>query len=251
VVDPLVENDITRQLIWSPTGFESCKSCRKHRAYKSKQDGLDHLSQVHFSFGPNVKEPDKSSILCNWLRSDEQLRNEIQHKLQIHLLKICLSQLESLCGKGKDIHYGVANSTTADTRHYLPPDLVIRFEAAVTFIMSVAVEINLVKEGITKRQSFGAFPSYSLELEMTSAKARLQPWYETAQAAMLQAEERLQLMGKPGAEKDSVNLTVIGPEYLLAVICENLRNRQLVQDNPADIGELYRTSVSKLVCQLP
>lgn len=180
------------------------------------------------------------------MRSQEQLRRELQNKRLLRLLRICLNYLGILHQRAKKIHIGVSQDDSDDSAKYqLPNDLVDCFEATAVFIMQAAASVKMIKDELGAWQFI---PGFSIEQYETpivaTALSRLGELGKAAQASMTRAEKTLALSDP---ETDILSLGPAGPEYLVAIICQNLQKKQLIEGVDMDVNELYQSYSSKLV----
>ncbi|KAF2186966.1 hypothetical protein K469DRAFT_662874 [Zopfia rhizophila CBS 207.26] len=236
---------------WPSRSFEDCPRCHRGSIFRTPEDGIRHLAQHHFPSIPESEMEAKIDMLYNWLRNEDQLRIELQYEHQLRILRHCLSCFTQLCNRARDIRDGVISNSYAKPEHPLPKHLVICFEASTVFMMQTAALINLVKQELRKwHYTTGTLDIRFESKTITDAFGRLQDVGNKAHTTLARAEKRILLMSRADLGSDTVNLAPAGPELLLAIICQNLQNRQLVDSAEMNINELYQSYLSKLQYQV-
>lgn len=228
--------------------LHNCAPCSHGHVYKGPQDAVTHLKRVHFRYNSSLSQlAHLQTTYHYWIRSEHEVRNEIANSQYLHLLQICLKYLKILFARAEKIHMGITHEKQTDIASYqLAKDLVDCFEATALFIMQSATSILAIESEMRQWQhvSGSAFdrattPAIQYALE------RLGELGQAAQSSMTRAEKTLALFDP---ETTSVGRGFAGPELLALVICQNLRNKQLLDGNGSDVNRLYQESTSKLVC---
>lgn len=236
--------------------FLSCTACREGKHYSDREEALDHLMKYHFSrsFSKLTVSASiaKMTLLYGWVKNEAQLRKEIQKKEQIRFLHFCVSHLEFLCQKAMDIHERIMLDDELEPgQHQLPLELLRCFEATLEFIIHLATSIGLINSELGEWKYVEMVHAWHFAGGLIDERfKRLEEHGSRALKAIHRAEDKIQLMSAQELEKQAVNFAPIGPEYLLAVICANLHDKQILDSDTAGISQLCQNSVSHLVRQL-
>lgn len=227
--------------------IQDCTACRDGHIHKSVHDAVNHLKRVHFKYESSLSQlAHLQTTSRHWVRTENQVRNELTNKFQLRLLRICLNYLKVLYARAEKIYSGVSHEGEADTARYqLPNDLVDCFEATVLFIMIAATSIIAIEEDMRGWQHV---PGNSLEEIKTPtleyALERLAELGQAAQASMTRAEKTLALSDQ---EINTVSMGAASPELLVSVLVQNLQKQRLLETVDMDVNQLYQKYTSKLV----
>ncbi|KAH7384605.1 hypothetical protein BKA66DRAFT_416936 [Pyrenochaeta sp. MPI-SDFR-AT-0127] len=233
-----------------PFALQDCSACRDGHVHKSVQDAVYHLKRVHFKYESRLSElAHLQTTHHHWVRTENQVRNELANKHQLRLLQICLSYLKTLYARAEKIHLGISHDEKTDVvRYQLPNDLVDCFEATALFIMQCATSLIAIEDEMRRWQHV---PGLSLEDIKTPvveyAVERLGELGQAAQSSMTRAEKTLALSDP---ETNVVSMGATGPELLLLVLFQNLQKKQLLEGIDMDVNQLYQESASKLQYQV-
>lgn len=230
-----------------PFALQDCSACRDGHVHKSVQDAVFHLKRVHFKYESHLTElAHLQTTYHHWVRTENQVRNELANKHQLRLLRICLSYLKTLYARAEKIHLGISHDEQTDVARYqLPNDLVDCFEATALFIMQCATSLIAIEDEMRRWQHV---PGHSLEEIKTPvveyAVERLGELGQAAQSSMTRAEKTLALSDP---ETNLVSMGAAGPELLVLILFQNLQKMQLLENVDMDVNQLYQESTSKLV----
>ncbi|OAL53758.1 hypothetical protein IQ07DRAFT_501866 [Pyrenochaeta sp. DS3sAY3a] len=230
--------------------IQDCTTCRDGHIHKSVHDAVHHLKRVHFKYESSLSQlAHLQTTSRHWVRTENQVRNELTNKFQLRLLRICLKYLKVLYARAEKIYSGVSHEGEVDTARYqLPNDLVDCFEATVLFIMIAATSIIAIEEDMRGWQHV---PGNSLEEIKTPtleyALERLAELGQAAQASMTRAEKTLALSDQ---ETNTVSMGAASPELLVSVLVQNLQKRRLLETVDMDVNQLYQKYTSKLQYQI-
>lgn len=251
VVKPFLDGD-ARKISKDFQDFRSCTACREGKHYSDRGDAVDHLVKHHFSGSFSKMTISvavaKMTLLHGWIRNEAQLRSEIRKKEQIRFLHFCVNHLEYLCQKAMDIHERIMLDEELEPgQHQLPLELLKCFEATLEFVIYLATSIGLINSELGEWKYVEMVHAWHFDGGLIDQRfKRLEEYGSRALKAIHRAEDKIQLMSAQELEKQAVNFAPIGPEYLLAVICANLHDKQLLEQDTAGISQLCQNSVSHL-----
>jgi hypothetical protein len=248
IVRPLEAGIMARHRIEPPLlPILDCLTCKSGHVYKSSQDAIAHLQHVHFKYGSTLSELAHNQILRRYfVRTENNLKNELANRHQLDLIRICLNCLKILVVRAEKIHSGIAHAGERNvTRYQLPNDLVDCFEATALFLMQSATSVIAMQDEMRKWQYT---PGTSIEKIKTPILKYLIDGLgemgQTAQAAMTGAEKTFALAD---SDTNHVRMGAAGPELLVAVLLQDILRRPLLDGVGLDANQLYQEYTSKLV----
>ncbi|KAF1937395.1 hypothetical protein EJ02DRAFT_412440 [Clathrospora elynae] len=227
-----------------------CSACKEGHVHRSAQDAVFHLKRVHFRYEPSLSQLKHLQTTYRYfVRTENDVRNELANNKQLGLLRICLNYLKILVARAEKIHLGIVHEGQADLAKYqLPNDLVDCFEATALFLMQSATSVMIIEDDMRRWQHV---PGNLIEEVKTPAIQytldRLGELGQAAQASMTKAEKTLALSG---LETNSISTGTAGPELLIILLTQNLQMKPLLEDVDMDVNQLYQEYMSKLQYQV-
>ncbi|KAF2110714.1 hypothetical protein BDV96DRAFT_583628 [Lophiotrema nucula] len=230
--------------------FHSCAECRSGTTYRTVSAAIAHLRRHHFRRSSSLQE--LAHIHANyrhWIRTEDQVKNEIRNAQHLKLIKICVSYLATLHETAEKLHTGIPqNDKTKLPDYMLPNDLVDCFEATAVFIIEAETSLAAIKDEVASLQyTLGiSLDTFTTQI-ISHALNRLETFGKAALTCMARAEKTLALSDP---EADILSMGPSGPESLVSIICQNLQQKQLLEGVDMDIKELYQSHTSKLQYQV-
>ncbi|KAJ4295507.1 hypothetical protein N0V90_007520 [Kalmusia sp. IMI 367209] len=217
--------------------------------YRVIKKATEHLKRHHFQEGHN----DRTAFLLDehdyygWICTEGHLRNEVRIERQLSLLRSCLPTLTILRDSAAKIHREIVTDRQKRSKDLaLPTNLVRCFEETALYIIQTAVMFVGIKDEcrasditdlLEEKEAQGVH--YGL-LELVKLG-------RSAQQSMTDAEKSF---ARSDSGSGMVNMRPAGPEFLVAMICQNLQERRVLSGSKLDINGLYQQHTSKLKYQV-
>jgi hypothetical protein len=237
--------------------LRECLACKDGHTYKSVHDAVSHLKGIHFRYDTSLSQfvhppPTYRSqpTYRLFVRSLNDVRNELASKQQLGLMRICLNHLNVLVARAEKIHSGMSHEAQpVIIRYQLPDDLVDCFEEIALFLMQTATSVVAIGNEMRTWQHVPGKAIDDLEtVAVRDALEKLGELGQSAQAFMTKAEKTLALSG---TEATLVSMGGAGPELLVSIVLQTLRKRCLIDGVDMDVNQLYQEYTSKLVSKRP
>ncbi|KAF1957180.1 hypothetical protein CC80DRAFT_491984 [Byssothecium circinans] len=223
-------------------GLVNCSSCQSSSTYRTTRKAVEHLRREHQAGESGLDD----LSWFDWICTVDQLRRDSKNERHLFFLQTCLSHLEELCDGAKKFHAAVTTDGHRKSEELsLPRHLVRCLEGTISFILQAAVSIaNLknVQQGSLPLLHFQQAPSY-----MHYALHELTNLARAAQQSLADAEKAFSL---PNTESGMVDMSPASPEFLVALICQNLRRRRVVEGLDSEVNGLYQAYTSRLKYQV-
>jgi prefoldin subunit 5 len=229
-----------------------CSSCHSGKIYDTEREGLNHLWYQHFQ--PQDTSTRSALLpppsLKNWLRSESQLREELANIGHINLLQTFLDHITRTYRVVRKIQSGVVVGENAKSVKYkLPGTLVRYFENEVLCVLHVAGSVTLLNEFFVKWKYVEVNSYVSNQFpEVKRATKQLHRYIKDTEEMLVQAQRDFLAMSRFNSSMPAVGLATVGPEYIVAVITDQLRSNAIHEN--LDITSLYWHYTKKLQYQV-
>ncbi|KAF1809236.1 hypothetical protein P152DRAFT_494816, partial [Eremomyces bilateralis CBS 781.70] len=233
------------ELMWSKSTkpLWKCESCMAATVYKTRSDVITHLGHAHRDLAWSENSKTSERIVHHLLiREDADVRNIWKLEEMVSLMNYSITLFESLFIKAKSLQDGVTDTHLGKPdRYQLPPKVVQSFERNVLFVAELARCLKNIR---------GSYRKWHPKLWKRPGQILNELWPQVYnRAAEIRylldgAETDLVLMNRTDADRNSVSLASVGPEFIIGIIFRTLRSQVLYEDK--DVMDVYRSFAEKL-----
>lgn len=221
--------------------FGDCEACHRGKIYKSPTDAVKHVHDRHFDCTTTeLKDRLHDDPCIVWIKGVDPKRDK-ESKILLRVQKL-IEYLSNVSGLLNEIQWLVASSgqdvRSHTSRPRLPSSLVYAFEALLSYYILTSRQLSLVNRSLRPRKTSRRRMEL-LAVRLRRVKQRCQKVGLNVTDLLAKAKTDILLRGTKDQEEDSLEVQVVGAEFLVAALVTVVQNRST---NIPDEGAVQSTT---------
>ncbi|KAI1077013.1 cora-like Mg2+ transporter protein-domain-containing protein [Whalleya microplaca] len=226
--------------------FAKCPTCST--GFKSLNDGMVHLEKMHFGLDQPEASPPYNAARRLYLRTPTQIQVEARINNIMLIVQECESLFKKLHDEANELRLGAMRSKSSTEKRYpVMKKLVTVFEHIILLLVFTASSASRASRFIMKNE----VDDHQCQHIVRSLN-RLRLVHMEAQKYLERSKIDIILASKTDSLAGSVTLASIGPQFLIALVSNNLflRSLKATSGKTIDNCERYKHYTTRLQFQV-